>query len=259
MLHEGLKEIGEITTISAMSDDERNANVRANCQKISKRLMDQQPAHDRKAILVCYGPSIRHTLPAIRSAYENELDIITVSGAHRFLIENGIIPTIHIDCDPRLRKAIQFGKPHKKVKYWMGSCVDPVYIEILEDNDVTLWHNHNGYESENCVWDIDPDGWLLIGGGSVGLRAISLLYSQGYRDFEIHGMDCSFTESKETHAGEHLGKKQETINVFCKDRWFVSSASFIDYARQFNSDLRLWPDARFVLHGDGLLQHMQRS
>lgn len=256
---EPLFEIGAIETVSAMSDAERNANVVINCEKVKARLQDNQPAHKRKAHLVCYGPSLNETWPVIKAAYEAHQDIITVSGAHKFLIERGIIPTIHIDCDPRARKALQFGEPHGEVKYWMGSCVDPSYIEILKGHDVSLWHNHNGYESE-FIWDHEPNSWMLIGGGSVGLRAISLLYSQGYRDFEIHGMDCSFRDEEFRHAGDHMAPKPKNImRVKCKDRWFVSSASFIDYARQFVDDLRLWPNATFRLHGDGLLQYMQRS
>lgn len=254
-----LCEIKNFDTIPALSDDERNANVMANRKKVSARLSETIEPHGRKAVLVCYGPSLQQTWPAIYTAQQNGADIITVSGAHRFLIGINIIPTIHIDCDPRQRKAIQFGKPHQGVKYWMGSCVDPLYMEILEGHDVSLWHGHYGDATEKCVWGFEPDAALLVGGGSVGLRAISLLYSQGYRDFEIHGMDCSFQSEKETHAGVHLAPTPRVLTVICGDRSFLTSGSFISYAKQFNDDMRLWPNATFRLHGDGLLQHMQRS
>ncbi len=254
-----LCEIKSFETIPALSDDERNANVLANSKKISPRLDKDVEPHDRKAILVCYGPSLLNSWPLVAMAKQNGADIVTVSGSHRFLIERNIVPDIHIDCDPRQRKAIQFGKPDASVKYWMGSCVDPLYLEILEGHDVSLWHGHYGDATEKCIWDFESDAALLVGGGSVGLRAISLLYSQGYRDFEIHGMDCSFQSERETHAGIHLAPTPRMLTVQCRDRSFLTSGSFISYAKQFNDDMRLWPNATFRLHGDGLLQHMQRS
>lgn len=247
-----------IGMVSALTDEERNSNVLANCMKGFPILSEMKDAHDRKAILVCYGPSLQDTWPTVALSKFNGADIITVSGAHKFLIERNVIPTHHIDCDPRERKARQFGLPHKDVKYWIGSCVDPLYIEILEGFDVTLWHNHNGPASEEFVWDIDPTAPLLVGGSSVGLRAINLLYSQGYRDFEIHGMDCSFRDEHERHAGDHLSPKPKYIKVKFNEREFLTSPSFAEYAKQFD-DQKLLPNATFRLHGDGLLQHMQRS
>ncbi len=191
-------------------------------------------------------------------AQQEGADVFTVSASHKFMIERGVVPYAHIDCDPRERKARQFGKPKEGVKYWMSSCVDPLYLEILEGHDVSLWHSHNGYASE-FIWDYEPGCWMLIGGGSVGLRAISLLYSQGYRDIEIHGMDCSFKDERYRHAGEHLSPTPRFLNVMCGEKWFVTSPSFVDYARQFQADKHLWKDCKLSLHGDGLLVQMERE
>lgn len=256
-----LARIEILNTFPALTDEQRNNNVASNSAKIKERLNDNQPLHKRTAVLVCYGPSLVDTWESI-TWDSHQHDIVTVSGSHQFLIERDLIPDIHIDSDPRRRKAEQFGYPHKAVKYWMASCVDPYYLEILNGCNVTLWHNHNGYESERFTWELEPDAWLLVGGGSVGLRAVSLLYSQGYRNFEIHGMDCSFRgtkEQNEQHAGPHLAPKPKAMmEVVCNGRKFISNPSFIDYARQFLDDQRLWPGARFVFHGDGLLQEMVR-
>ncbi len=253
-----LKEVEIIETVSALTDEARNQNVVKNCAKISKRLQDNQPVNDKKAIIVCYGPSLQQTWPQIAMSKTLGHEIITVSGSHAFLLDKGITPDIHIDCDPRERKARQFGKPRDGVKYWMGSCIDPLYLEILEGQDVSLWHVHNGYESE-FIWDHEPGCWMLIAGGSIGLCAVSLLYSQGYRDFEIHGMDCSFANEETRHAGPHLSPKPRVLKLFCHGREFVTSASFASYARQFIDDMAMWKDARFTLHGDGLLQEMCRD
>jgi hypothetical protein len=248
-----IREMPAVQSFPAWSEAERFESIKINCARNQRRLKDGIPAHDRAAVLVCYGPSLKDTWHV---AAATKGDIFTVSGAHGFMLEHGVIPYAQIDCDPRPHKAAQFGTPHLGVKYWLGSCVHPDYLDRLVTHSVALWHLHNGEESANNIWSIEPDAWLCVGGGSVGLRAISLLYTQGYRHFEIHGMDCSNAETGEMYAGRHLGKDRATTQVKCGEKWFTSTLSMIDYARQFLDDLRLWPGATFRVHGNGLLAHM---
>lgn len=251
---QNLPELGPITSIAAMSDELRNEHVRINSSRVRARLQDNQPAHGRRAILVCYGPSLLTTLAAMQ-ADENS-DIICVGASHAMLLEHNIVPYACIDCDPRQRNVDQLGRPHPKVKYWLASCVDPSYTDRLFGYDVSLWHIHNGKASEDYVWSIEPDGWLLVGGGSVGLRAISLLYALGYRNFDVHGMDSSYSDDIE-YAGTHLGPpKKNIIRVHVNGRKFTTNPSLTDYARQFLDDQRLWSGATFRMFGDGLLQEM---
>jgi hypothetical protein len=214
--------------------------------------MDGITPHNLTANLVCYGPSLKYTWPALIG----KEDVYCVGASHRFLIDRNIIPYAMIDCDPRSRNVDQMGNPHKDVRYWLASCVDPSYIKKLEGHDVALWHIHNGQISADFVWSLEPDAWLLIGGGSVGLRAISLLYARGYRNFSIHGMDSSYDGNAE-YAGEHVPQaNKKIIDIRCHDRWFKTNPSLVDYARQFLDDMRLWEGTKFQLHGDGLLQEM---
>jgi hypothetical protein len=247
-----IKEMPAIQSIPAWDESARFENIRNNCARTDKRLQDGVEPHGRTAVLVCYGPSLKETW---RVAASTDGDLFTVSGAHGFMIDHGAVPYAQIDCDPRPHKAAQFGTPNKSVRYWLGSCVHPDYLDRLEGHDISLWHLHNGADAADNVWSIEPEAWLCVGGGSVGLRSISLLYALGYRHFEIHGMDCSNADGK-MYAGAHLGKHRESRAIRCGNRWFDSTLSMIDYARQFLDDLRLWPDATFRVHGDGLLAYM---
>ena len=246
-------ELPAIRSFAAWDENTRFEHVKINCRRVKNRLRDQIPAHDRTAIIACYGPSLKDTWQV---AAATKGDIFTVSAAHGFMLERDVVPYAQIDCDPRPHKALQFGTPFLPVRYWLGSCIHPDYIDRLANHYVSLWHLHNGPESADNIWSLEPDAWLCVGGGSVGLRSISLLYSQGYRHFEIHGMDCALGGG-ELYAGLHLGKQHRTtIRVRCGDRWFESTISMIDYARQFLDDLRLWDGATFRVHGPGLLAHM---
>ena len=251
--------VPDIVTISALPESERIANMRANSRRIAKRLAEGVPAHDRKAVLCCSGPSLGDTWPAVANDWLLGSDIFTVSNAHDFLIGKGVTPAVHMDCDPRPHKCAMV-TPIRACKYWIASCVDPSYIDHINGHDVTLWHLHNGPETQAAFFAdeiFEPGEWLVIGGGSIGLRAISVLYSQGYRTIAIHGMDCSYGD--QSHVAPHTGKTREALNIRCGDRWFRTNLSLVDYARQFNDDMRLWPNAKILLHGDGLLQHMNKE
>lgn len=242
-----LAELPPIQTISALPEDERIAHMRANSLNVTKRFQENVPAHDRTAALCCPGPSLSMTWPQING------DVFTVSNAHDFLIGKGVVPFAHMDCDPRPHKHLMV-MPHPEVQYWIASCIHPNYIDMLDGFDVTLWHLHNGPETEKAFFEGEefaPGEWLLVGGGSIGLRAVCLLYSQGYRNFEIHGMDCSGG-----YVAPHTGKKRDEITVRCGNVSFRSNLSLIDYARQFLDDMRLWEGATFKMHGNGLLQAM---
>lgn len=254
-----LKPIGKIHCTSAVEDDERNANVRVNCARTPSRLdVAGTPDNGRTAVLVCNGPSLADTWPAVSLArFRGEADVFSVSSAHRFLIERGIVPLAHLDCDPREHKLRQIGAPHMAVKYWLASCVHPGWLDLLAGHDVALWHSYNG-QASRAAFEIDPGARMVVGGGSIGLRAVSVLYCLGYRCFEIHGMDCSFRDGA-VYANEHLGKAKSAIKVKCNGRWFESAAVMLLYARYFTKHVAMLPEATFTLHGNGLLQHMHRQ
>lgn len=259
-----LHEIGDIRAKMAVSHEDRLAQVYQNIDRIPDRLtipgLLKHEAHCRKAVLVCAGPSLEKTwMSAGLARFEDATDIVTVSVAHKFMIERGIIPSAHIDCDPRPHKVTQMGLAHPDVEYWLASCVHPSYIDHVAGGKLTaLWHAYNG-EASCDVLDREPGQRMIVGGGSVGLRAISLLYHLGYRAIEIHGMDCSFYEKGKQWAAEHHGKVKSEVEVVAPDgRVFLTAPALIMYYRFFMKQLSWMPDADVMLHGDGMLQHQMR-
>jgi len=263
------KEIGEIKSKSAVTKEIRGEQMRVNLPKVKKRLVPLLKGHDRTAILVCYGPSLHDT-------WENlgEGDVCTVSGAHDFLIERGIVPKFHMDCDPREHKGIYTSKPHGDVQYYMASCMHPKTIENLLSHDLTLWHVLTDDLTIEVLRDIEPDSHSIAGGGSIGLRALCVLFALGYRTFIVHGMDCSFAPDGGQHAAKHFGKPMSESAVRCGERWFKSSLTMVSYARHFFPQMNImnehakqlgdapFPDGQYVrygLAGDGLLQEMVRQ
>lgn len=252
--------VGELNAKGVMAEDERFEHTKINCPKVSKRLKNVPEPHDRVAVIVCYGPSLSDTWTDLVGQLKfNGGDVFSVSGAHDFLIRRDIIPKYHVECDPRPHKADNLQRPAKGVEYLIASCCHPVLVDKLVPYDLTLWHMCNGEESFRTVDELEPDQFMVHGGGNAGLRAIAVAYVMGYRKFIIYGMDCSFRGEKEW-AGPHAGKKKKShIEVVCEGETFQTSPVMVSYARQFFSTMENAPGAEFTMVGDGLLQSMVKA
>jgi len=255
-----------VKTVMGVKDDALWENVRANISRTSRRIV-ARPAHKRIAILVCYGPSLKSegAIEAIKNERAgSETDIISVSGSHDFLIGCGVTPDIHIECDPRPHKADNIARGRAGVDYQIASCVHEKVFEKLAGCDVSLWHVSMQDFMVPLVdqYHEKPDT-VISGGGSVGLRSIPLLYAQGYRDFSVHAMDCSFAaEGVEQWAGKHAGKVQEVttckVGIGDNARVFYTSPVLMTYATNFMDMMRKTGDCTFRVYGDGLLAAMIR-
>lgn len=253
--------VAGINAVGAMHTDERWEQVKAACGRIKARFQPA-PAHNRRAIVACYGPSLGRTaedLEAERKA--TGAAVISVSGAHDFLLSRGIIPDYHVECDPRPHKADNIESPHDGIVYLIGSAVHPCLLDKLEGADVRLWHVSTPEHMCRLIDELgESSNTTISGGGSVGLRSVPLLYNMGYRDFSIYGMDCSFADGgKQQWAGKHAGKRQDIVEVECGGRLFHSSPVLMTYAAGFFEMVAKIPDASIRLYGDGLLQNILRA
>ena len=257
------RQIGDIHSIGVMSDDDRFEHSRKNCALTDKRVK-LIPPHDRVCILLCYGPSLQDTWEQAIGEFHTigNADFVSVSGAHDFVIEKGIIPRYHVECDPRLHKGDMVKNLNQHVEYLMASCCHPEVVEKMKNCKLTLWHLDGGEPTKRIGRELEPNAMLIGGGGSVGLRAISLMVVLGYRRFIIHAMDCSYREDGATHAGIHTGKKVNKIEVISAGRKFVSSPVLLTYLRDFDKMRALIGDPEkdldkieIIMRGDGLLQH----
>ena len=198
--------------------------------------------------IVCYGPSLKDTWQFIKRP------ILTVSGAHDFLVSRGIVPDYHVDCDPRAHKAAMLHPSHK-VKYRMATCCHPTLWPKLKGHDVELWHLHNDSGTDEWVSKNDPGANMLGGGSTAGMRALEVASMLGYRRFEIHGMDSSFASEEIRHAGPHVGKKQNMVEVNVDGYWYKSSPQMVEAAKEAISFIQSF-DAELTFYGYGLTQSM---
>ena len=243
---------------AVLSPDQRWENIRSNTPRISKRPPYTDTPHDRRAVIVNFGPSLKDTWSGIAGERKYfQCDVVTNSGAHDFLVQRKIIPDYHVECDPRPHKLKLLSSPNNQTKYYIASVCVPEMFDKFDGFDVTLWHCDGGKETEQIWAELEKDAVLVGGGSCIGLRAITLFYALGYRKFSIYGMDCSFSDDgEEQWAGSHSGKVKEVHRVKCGNRIFNTAPVMTIYAQEFLDTVDRLSDCEFWMHGDGLLQHM---
>lgn len=246
-------EVPKFNTYSVVDNSDRHKNMELAIA-LGFPHLEQVPFHERSISIACYGPSLQDTWQELKQP------IISVSGAHDFLISKGIIPTYHVDCDPREYKADFVKIPHKEVTYLMASCQHPKTWEYLQGQNVKLWHLYNGQETTRWMRKNNPKGFTVCGGSTIGLRAIEIAGVLGFKTIDIHGMDSSF-KYDQRHAGPHGGTEQKKIRVKIGEKWYPSTPQMVEAARESVSSMTRYATAgvSFNLFGDGLIQEMMAN
>lgn len=207
------------------------------------------PIDETKSIsIACYGPSLRETWQSLTRP------IISMSGAHDFLIARGIVPDYHVDMEPRPHKLVHLFKPHKDVHYLMASVCHPFVWSLLKGHQVSTFHVVSGPNTYSWLQLYDPQTLLVIAGSSMGLGAMHVGGILGYRHFEIHGMDGCF-QGAGRHADKHYGHPHEKITWEANGRTWETSRIMVNSAVELINVLREYPFFA-VLHGQGLQQDM---
>jgi hypothetical protein len=223
-------------------------NRRENCARGLPSVMPTKaaPYPGFRTAIVGFGPSLQETWQLLDTG---EYDIIwTVSKAHDFLIQRGLLPTRHTDTDFRQHKALFNASFRPGVQYIMASQVHPAYLGALDDMRISLFHvdQPNG--------GFFPPGYLRVPAMyDAGLQAALLAFKLGYRDQEWFGFDASF-RGDQTHAGEHGGHVHDRVELEVAGEPRIFSNLTIRAALCAEKLLCKHPQLKVKIHGDGALR-----
>src|SRR5687767_8681528 len=92
---------------------ERLARMRENTARFKGERLKPLEKNDRTLAVCGYGPSLATTWKDVSKC----ADVLTTSGAHRFLLAHGVVPKFHVECDPRAHKAFFIRNSHPAVTY----------------------------------------------------------------------------------------------------------------------------------------------
>lgn len=240
------------------------ANVAANVQRDLPWFRPSAERLSDTMVLVCGGPSLNDSIPAIKDHRRRGARIVSVNNTLRFLQSHGITPDAHVMLDARPEN-VEFVKDasHSPV-YFLASQCDPALFDALADYDVTLWHNAvDGGELETLALPYETIERPLTpvpGGGTVGLRCIWLAFFSGYRKLHIYGMDGSYTEGQHHAYPQSLNDGEEILNVVMAGKSYPCAKWMARQATEFQGTLReaMAHGMKIWVHGFGIIPDMAR-
>lgn len=225
--------------------------------------------HKRVACVVGGAPSVRDDIGKIRAQQKRGARIVTVNNTWRLMVENGIMPDVHVMLDARAENAAFLKDAPKSIRYFVASQCHPDVFEALKDHDVVVWHN--GFGDNEAIrevlapwWDEGPNQRpciLVPGGGTVGLRSLWLCAFSGFKTIHMYGFDSSY-EGDQHHAySQPLNDADRVMEVTMGDKiyraapWMVRQ---VEEARWHRADL-IKEGVTLHVHGRGLLPDVMRS
>jgi len=234
----------------------RDLQIDANIKKVRGRIQAFEGKRTEPIAVVGFGPSLQETWERIRGFKW----MISTSGAHRFLIDRGIIPTWHIEVDPRKHKIKLLGEPHPEVTYLPASTVHPSYLDHLAGHKVELWHVFAN--EEDAMRTLPREEWALFGGPDVGQRALAIARFFGFTELHVFGIDgCAGPESM-SHAAEHPNaprKFQECEYPEGSGRKWRTTPSLLECAKAIPHELDMLKDVTATFYGDTLAAEVVKN
>lgn len=230
------------------------SQIRSSCAR-DLPWLQQLPEHNGIAVIVAGGPSLGDC--------EDELHRLAARGARFFALNNtaawlmarGIIPTYHVLLDAR-ESTVRFISYHPATTYLLASQCAPAVFDAVED--AVLWHPN----IEGILEFVGDRECALIGGGTtVGLQAMSIAYTLGFRDLKLFGYDSSY-RGEEGHAYKQPENDNEPVHeVLFANRRFTCARWMIVQTEEFKSVAQQLSDEGCVISvaGDGFLPETFRE
>lgn len=232
------------------SDEELYRNI-ASALARELPVLGQHAAHGGTAVLVGSGPSVATQVEAIRYEKEQGHTIIALKDAHDWLLERDIVPHIAVAIDPQESRATCFKRPDSRVDYFIASQCHPALFDHLSRQHVLLWHLYVRQGQP-----VPPHGTPLIAGGTTtGLRALTLFYSMGFRQFALYGFDSCLKDGQLRMTGDRPKPGDDTVHEIVVDgKLFYCNPSMTAQAQEFQNIYSSAPDIQIRAYGEGLIQ-----
>jgi len=205
--------------------------------------MDALPTHGGRWNVCAGGPSLRKEVKRIKKA---KGVIVSVNGTHNYLLSKGVKPDYFVLTDPQEHCKRFVKRPQKDVTYLVAAHCDPKVFDRLEGYDCRLWF----------PLDYELPVPVSIGGGTtVGLRAINIGFTLGYRDIHLWGFDGCIKESHHAYP-QPENDGEETRIVKYRGKEFEMTDWMINQAANFDELMRKH-QLNITVHTPGVIQHIR--
>ena len=241
-----------MVVVSNTPEEKLIENIKDSSRKYEDWLSFSE-VHGGVAVLVAGGWSINNYLDDIKRLKDEGALIISMNGSAKWLRDNDITPDWQVIVDAKEETSVFVDS---ECKQFFASQCDPKTLE--KASNLTLVHF--GLETIEEYFPeerIKQGGYALLGAGTtVGNAALSIAYSQGYRELHLFGYDSSYADDKSHGYEQGMNQFMPTAEIEWSGRKFKASVAMKGQAEKFPINALALKNAGCKLHvyGDGLLQ-----
>jgi len=254
--------VADVWKIDGVSSSELKVKNNVNLATIKRNIdinsrrdipwIELQDAHEREVLIIGGGPSLIEDLNEIRERFEiggKGGYILALNGSAKMISEQGMIPNSIVIIDAR-ESNVKF-TDQTTHKFFLASQCDPSVF----DNAVgaTLFH----IDIPDLGYYVPGDRPIqAIGGGStVGLIAMSLAYTLGFRTMHLYGYDSSYADDAHHAYDQPENDDEHTFNAHVGGKTFRCAPWMVTQTNQFQNLAKqlIEMDCKIHVHGTGLL------
>lgn len=215
-------------------------------------------AHDRVAVIVGGGPSLKNDLPIIRGHMFAGHEVVALNNAANFLNQHDIVPDVQFILDPRPEN-IRFVKDMPAKGYILASQCDPSLFDYLNGKSITVLQ-----PAIEGIYDHIPKTATVVScGKTAGHAILNASFALGYREVHLYGYDSSDADDGNAHAYDQheTDPEKQRVEVMVAGKRFRSSYAMYVQAQMFESLALMLSDLGMIIHvhGDGLLPTIARE
>jgi hypothetical protein len=260
----------QIKTRNAVPNEQVQEHVEKNILLARKHNIPEVTAceaHDAWAYMIGGGASYKkpENIAALKfTKHQHDHFIFASKTAHDYLIENDIIPFGCILLDPRHHVPDYVKNPHPDVRYFIASQCDPKALENLVEKNakVYLYHAAVGAGEDAVLKRLGSKGAYIAGGSTSMTRGIGMLYTLGFHNFKLFGIDSSYPSKPERVHGINQEKQAMEVTMSESDTnknigdKFWTDAEFIAQCNDMENIMKNWLHLRIENYSDGMMKEL---
>lgn len=246
----------ELKAVCNTAQEKLLDNARSACARDLKWFDAENDEHGRHVAIVGGGPSVLDLVGEIRWRKSVGQDVWVLNNVAVALGDLEIDAQVLLDA--RAENA-QFVAPAKE--YLIASQCDPAVFNAVEGKNVMLWHV-NSPGMADLLKDEKARVTYLIGGGTtVGMNAISLAVARGYRQIHLYGFDSSYRGSQHHAYAQTLNDNDIRSDVLYGDKHYVCAPWMVGQANDFQQLAPAYEadGVTITVHGEGLLPDIAKD
>lgn len=226
----------------------------------------QQPMHGEPICIVCGGNSLNDTEQELVDLWHEGAKVLTVNGSYQWCLERNIKPHAQVVIDARAFNARFVSPARPGVRYLLASQCHPAIWDAVQGRPlVGIWHacdrDDPGAEILNEYYLGQWQG--IVGGTTIGTRAIGLAHALGFLRMHLFGMDACFLHGQghgyaqpENDADQRLQVTFQPADDRTRKRVFEVAPWHLKHLEDTLRYIKHAGDHfALAVHGDGLLAY----